>query len=98
MISYGALRQAKDSGNLMKVLECKEADVWFALEEIETFGENYNLKLKAGEYIAVSREPKMDVWSDTYFNSTKGSYERCNKAFEKYSPETTAWMRKAAGI
>lgn len=98
MISYGALDQLEKTGHLVKVLENKEADLYYAEEDMESWGYNYNVELKKGEYIAVSREVKMDVWTDDYFNSTKGSYKRCEKAWEKYSPETMAWMRKAAGI
>lgn len=92
MISYGALNQALNTGNLLKIKESSEADLYYAEKDIETWGYNYNLSIKAGEYIAVSRECKMDVWTSDYFNSTKGSYKRCEKAWKKYSPKwTTYW-------
>ena len=96
MISYGALTQAINSGNLMKIEESWEADLYYAEKDIETYGENYNLKIKAGEYLAVSKDEKMDVWTDYYFNSTKGNYKRCEKAFEKYSPKYTAYLTAIA--
>ena len=41
-------------------------------------------------YMAVSKELKGEeyTYSGLYYNSTKGNFKRCKKAFEKYSPKT----------
>lgn len=96
MISYSALNTALNTGNLVKVLENPEATLYYAEKDIETCGSNYDIKLKAGEYIAISKDEKTDVWTEWYYNSTKGSYKRCEKAWEKYSPEWMAYWTAIA--
>lgn len=46
---------------------------------------------KAGEYLAIEKTGKVDVFGADTYRSTKGSFKRCKTAFEKYSPK---WMTK----
>lgn len=43
-----------------------------------------------GDYMAISKQRKgMEyTYSGFYYNSTSGNFQRCKKAFEKYSPKT----------
>lgn len=51
------------------------------------------------DYMAISKQRKgMEyTYSGFYYNSTRGDFNRCKKAFEKYSPETmkrlSAWRQ-----
>lgn len=45
-------------------------------------------------YMAIQKYPCTDYCYGENYRSTKGSLERCKKAFEKYSPKTM----KALGI
>lgn len=94
MISTEAIRKALRWGDITPVLENKEAILYYAENGASTSGNNYDLELKPGEYIAVSKEIKEDVWTAEVQNSTKGNFKRAKKAFEKYSPETMNWMRR----
>ena len=85
MVSTEALFEARNK--LTKVYENNEAVMYYAENAVYTCGHNYNLDLKAGEYIAVSKEVKADVWTVNVQNSTKGNFRRAKKAFEKYSPK-----------
>lgn len=61
------------SSNFLKVLDNSEAEVIY--------------NRTTGEYIAIEKAVTYTNYGDCW-HSTKGSFKRCKKAFEKYSPKT----------
>ena len=92
MISINALDDI--NRRLTVVRENSEAILYYCPEGAKSWGRNYNIVLEPGQYLAVSKETKLDVWSDYCAPSTKGTYTRAMHAYEKYSPKAHAMLRE----
>lgn len=75
MINGTEYNSIRRSGKCVKVLENSEAELIYN----ET----------TGEYIAIEKAVTYTNYGDCW-HSTKGSFKRCKKAFEKYSPKSMA--------
>ena len=75
-----------------KALKCgtilMDTDEAYLLCMHENFFDNHTGQdVKKGQWLAIEKAWGYDIFGAITYRSTKGSYKRCDKAFEKYSPK-----------
>ena len=73
------------SGKLILILESENAELLKATEDIETHVFRSNLKMKKGEYLAMSKTITGTCDSLYANRTTKGSFNTCMSAYRRYS-------------
>ena len=88
---YHELVERVNLEHLDKICEALDCDL---SEIIERVPNTTMVVVMPNGYMAIQKYPCTDYCYGENYRSTKGSLERCKKAFEKYSPKTM----KALGI
>ncbi len=87
--------------NGIKVLENSEAVLlYMEYGYVDRAGFRVMQEVKPGEYLAICKESGYSVWLGAFstHKSTKGDFQRCKKAFERYSPNEMAKLWREAGV
>ena len=85
MVSSFALSELINSGKLTLILESENAELLNATEDIETNVFRSNLKMKKGEYLAMSKTINGTCESLYSNRTTKGDFQKCMAAYRRYS-------------
>lgn len=78
----------------MVVMETEEALLLCMSEKF--FDNHTGQEAKPGEYLAIEKAFSYDIFGADVYKSTKGTYKRAMKAFEKYSPKFIKEMEETA--
>lgn len=81
-----------------KVLENKEAVLLYMENGWSDW--KMGVEVKPGEYLSICKKPGWSQWLGDFeiYKSTKGNFQRCKKAYEKYSPNEMEILRRTAGL
>lgn len=83
--------------NGIKIYENKEALMLYFENDFISENASDIVTIKADSYIALEKQFYYDCFSNSVHRSTKGNFNRCKKAFEKYSENTMKALKEKAG-
>ena len=86
------IHKARECGTI--AMETEEALLLYMNKKF--FDNHTGQEVKPGEYLAIEKAYSYDIWGADVYKSTKGTFKRAMRAFEKYSPKFIKEMDETA--